>query len=62
MVPPSQVKDYDRNRNGLIDLDEWAIYRWDVKRQVAEKRAARLAAATNTSPPTVISTNAPSRP
>jgi len=63
MVPPTQVKQYDRNGNGLIDPNEWAVYRQDVNRQVAEKRAARLAAATNSAAPaSVISTNGPSRP
>jgi|ERR1043166_3687953 hypothetical protein len=63
MVPPTQVKQYDRNGNGLIDPNEWAVYRQDVNRQVAEKRAARLAAATNSAAPAiVISTNGLSRP
>src|SRR6266487_3478716 len=39
MVPPSQIKQYDTNANGLIDLDEWKIYRADVARRTAEKRS-----------------------
>ena len=63
MVSPNQLKQYDTNTNGLIDLDEWQIYRADVARRTAEKRAARLAAAANSAAPsTVISTNAPARP
>ena len=65
MVPPSQLKEYDKNGNGLIDLDEWTIYRKDMKQLIAEKRAARLAAAnaaTNAAPASVDSTSPPSKP
>ncbi len=63
MVPPTQIKQYDTNGNGLIDLDEWKVYRADVARRTAERRVARLAAATNSAAPSsLISTNPPSRP
>jgi hypothetical protein len=62
MLTPTQLKQYDTNTNGLIDLEEWQVYRADVARRTAEKRAARLAAATHShAPSTVISTNSPSR-
>ena len=65
MVPPTQLKQYDTNTNGLIDLDEWTIYRKDMKQLTAEKRAARLAATTNAAtnaPASVISSDPPSKP
>ncbi len=62
MVPPTQIKQYDANTNGLIDLDEWQVYRADLARRTAEKRAARLAATKSASSSTAVFTNAPSPP
>ncbi|HEY9171482.1 MAG TPA: hypothetical protein VI136_04270 [Verrucomicrobiae bacterium] len=69
MMPPAKLKQYDTNGNGLMDADEWKAYRKDVDRLTAERRAARLGAATNAAaPPThvggyvsssAVSTNSP---
>ncbi|HEY9172940.1 MAG TPA: hypothetical protein VI136_11695 [Verrucomicrobiae bacterium] len=55
MMPPAQLKQYDLNKNGLLDADEWKAYRKEVDRLTAEKRAARL----GTVPPAGTSTNSP---
>lgn len=55
-APPSVLKQYDHDKNGLLDPAEWYLYRQDI-----EKRLEQSKIRTNASP-SVISTNKPVAP
>ena len=55
-APPSVLKKYDRDKNGVLDPAEWYQYRKDLEKRQADR--ARLSRDTN-SPPVAASTNAP---